>query len=96
MLVDDFKPGAVLSLPCSKRTPNGSLQEGSDGIEAIQKAEQFHADLIVLDIGLRELSGIEAAPSIRKAALGSKILFLSENCERGVVAWSNRRAKTNC
>lgn len=58
--------------------------EASDGLEAIEKAEQFQPDLIVLDIGLPKLSGIEAAPSIRKVALGSLILFLSLNRGRDI------------
>jgi len=58
----------------------------SDGLEAIQKAEEFQPDLIVLDISLPKLSGIEAAPSIRKVAPGSKILFLSENRDRDIAA----------
>ena len=36
----------------------------SDGLEAVQKAEEVQPDLIVLDIGLPTLSGIEAARRI--------------------------------
>jgi DNA-binding NarL/FixJ family response regulator len=80
ILVDDFKPwrGFVASL--LRENPEWRiLCEVSDGLEAIQKAEEFRPDLIVLDIGLPKLNGIEAAASIRKVAPQSKILFLSEN-----------------
>jgi DNA-binding NarL/FixJ family response regulator len=51
----------------------------SDGLEAVQKALQLQPDLILLDIGLPIMDGVEAARQIRKLAPRSKVLFLSEN-----------------
>ncbi len=53
------------------------IAEASDGSEAVQKAEELKPDLIVLDIGLPKLNGIEAALRIRQVSPSSKILFLS-------------------
>jgi DNA-binding NarL/FixJ family response regulator len=55
------------------------VREASDGLEAIQRAKELNPDLILLDIGLPKLNGIEAARQIRKLAPNSKILFLSAN-----------------
>jgi len=52
--------------------------EVSDGLEAVQKAQERQPDLILLDIGLPSLSGIEAARRIRELSPMSKILFVSE------------------
>jgi DNA-binding NarL/FixJ family response regulator len=50
-----------------------------DGLEAVQQAQELHPDLILLDIGLPTINGIEAARRIRESAPQSKILFVSEN-----------------
>jgi DNA-binding NarL/FixJ family response regulator len=59
--------------------------EASDGSEAVQKADDLKPDLIVLDIGLPKLNGIEAARRIRQFSPSSKILFLSQNNDLDVV-----------
>ena len=59
--------------------------EASDGSEAVQKADDLKPDLIVLDIGLPKLNGIEAARRIRQLSTGSKILFLSQNNDPDIV-----------
>jgi len=52
----------------------------SDGLEAVEKAQELQPELILLDIGLPTLNGIEAARRIRAVSPASKILFVSENC----------------
>jgi DNA-binding NarL/FixJ family response regulator len=61
------------------------VAEASDGSEAVQKAEDLKPDLILLDIGLPKLSGIEAARRIRQVSPSSKIIFLSQNSDLDVV-----------
>jgi DNA-binding NarL/FixJ family response regulator len=51
--------------------------EVSDGSESVQKAEELKPDLILLDIGLPKLNGIEAARQIRQLSPNSKIVFLT-------------------
>jgi DNA-binding NarL/FixJ family response regulator len=55
------------------------IGEVSDGLEAVRKAQELKPDLILLDIGLPRLNGIEVAWRIREVSPNSKILFLSEN-----------------
>jgi DNA-binding NarL/FixJ family response regulator len=61
------------------------ISEASDGLEAVQKAEELQPALIVLDIGLPQLNGIEAARRIRKLCPQSKILFLTQESSAEVV-----------
>jgi DNA-binding NarL/FixJ family response regulator len=61
------------------------IAEASDGSETVQKAEELKPDLILLDIGLPKLNGIEAAWRIRQLSPSSKIVFLSHNNDRDFV-----------
>ena len=57
----------------------------ADGLEAVQMAERLKPDLVMLDIGLPTLNGIEAARRIRALSPESRILFLSEQRSPDVV-----------
>jgi DNA-binding NarL/FixJ family response regulator len=86
LVVDDFEP--FRRFVCSTLGKNPELRvigEASDGLEAVQKAEELQPDLIVLDIGLPSLSGIEAARRIRELSPQSKIVFLSQESSAEVV-----------
>jgi DNA-binding NarL/FixJ family response regulator len=61
------------------------IGEASDGSEAVQKAEELNPDLILLDIGLPRLNGIEAARRIRQVSPNSQIIFLSQDNSQDVV-----------
>ncbi len=86
LLVEDFEP--FRRFVCSTLEQRPDLQvigEVSDGLEAVQKAEELKPDLIFLDIGLPSLNGIEVARQIRKLAPESKIIFLSVESSPDVV-----------
>ena len=59
--------------------------EASEGLEAVQRAKDLQPDLILMDIGLPGLNGIEVAERIRKLASKPKILFLTQNDSLDVV-----------
>jgi DNA-binding NarL/FixJ family response regulator len=59
--------------------------EVSDGLDAVHQAEELQPDLILLDIGLPTLNGIEAARRIRNLSPQSKILFVSQESSADVI-----------
>lgn len=80
LLVDDFEPWRRFVSSTLRKYPGFEVVlDVSDGLQAVQKAAELLPDLILLDIGLPGLNGIEAARRIRKVAPRSKIIFLSEH-----------------
>lgn len=86
LVVEDFEP--FRRYVCSMMGDGSQLQvicEVSDGLEAVQKAQELQPDLILLDIGLPGLNGIGAARQIRKLAPQSKVLFVSQESSADVI-----------
>src|SRR5215467_8933447 len=80
LVVDDYEPWRrFLRLTLLAYEKLQIVGEASDGLEAVQKAQLLQPDLILLDIGLPSLNGIEAARTIREVSPASRILFTSEN-----------------
>lgn len=56
-----------------------------DGLSAIGLAERLQPDLVLLDIGLPGLNGIDAARQIRQLAPEAKIVFVTQESSRDVI-----------
>lgn len=61
------------------------IDEQGDGLKAVSQAEILKPDLIVLDIGLPGLNGIEAARRIRYSAPEIKIIFVTQESSADIV-----------
>jgi DNA-binding NarL/FixJ family response regulator len=86
LVVDDYEPfRRFICSTLRKRQDLHVICEVSDGLKAVQKAQELKPDLILLDIGLPALNGIEAARQIRKLTPESKIIFVSSECSPEVV-----------
>jgi DNA-binding NarL/FixJ family response regulator len=80
LLVEDYEPWrrSVRSM-LQNVTEAHVICEVSDGLAAVQQSQVLQPDLILLDIGLPLLNGIDATRRIREVSPASKILFVSEN-----------------
>lgn len=54
------------------------VAEASNAFEAIQKAERYQPDIVLLDISMPELNGLQAISLIKKAAPNAEILILTQ------------------
>jgi DNA-binding NarL/FixJ family response regulator len=86
LVVEDSEPfRKIIYSTLEKRPELQVVGEAADGLEAVQKAEKLQPDLILLDIGLPTLGGIEAARRIRELSPQSKILFVSQETSVHIV-----------
>jgi DNA-binding NarL/FixJ family response regulator len=80
LLVDDSQPFRSVTASILEKYPGSQIVGVAfDGQEAVRKAQELKPDLVVLDIGLPKLNGIEAARQIRSVSPDSKILFFTGN-----------------
>jgi DNA-binding NarL/FixJ family response regulator len=86
LVVEDYEPFRLFICSTLRKRPGLQIVgEISDGLEAVHKAEELQPDLIVLDIGLPSLNGVDAARRIRKLSPESRILFMSQESSADVV-----------
>jgi DNA-binding NarL/FixJ family response regulator len=87
LVVEDFLPFRrfVLSTLATSMSDLKVTGEASNGSEAVQKAVELQPDLILLDIGLQGLSGIDAARQIRALVPRSNIIFLTQESSADVI-----------
>lgn len=78
LVVEDFAPfRAFVSTLLREELAFQVVSEASDGFEAVRQAKELNPDLILLDIGLPGLNGIETARRLRELAPRSRIVFLT-------------------
>ena len=86
LVVEDFAPfSQFICSTLAERPDVQVIGEASDGLEAVHRAEELKPDLILLDIGLPTLNGIEAARQIRQLCPECKIIFVSQESDADIV-----------
>jgi len=65
--------------------------EAADGVEAVELTERLAPDVLVLDISMPQLNGIQAARKIRDYGVATRVMLLSMYCDETLV----RQAMSN-
>jgi two-component system response regulator EvgA len=85
LVVEDFEQFRRFVVSTLQQRAEFQITEASDGLEALQKAKEEQPDLVLLDLGLPKLNGIEVARRLRKLAISPKIVFVSQESSPEVV-----------
>ena len=80
LVVDDFQPWHQFAIETFAHERNLAIVAfASDGREAVEKAEHWQPEIILMDVSLPLMSGFEATTRIRVVSPHSRILFVSEH-----------------
>ena len=86
LVVDDFAPFRSYARRLLEgRSEWRIIGEAGDGDTALRMATELRPDLILLDIGLPRLNGIEVAKQLATAIPSCRIVFVTSNCALDVV-----------
>jgi|SRR5262249_13966562 len=60
--------------------------EACDGLDAVQTTTRLCPDIVLLDVGMPILNGIEAARRIRQSSPSSRIIFVTQENDKEIRA----------
>jgi CheY-like chemotaxis protein len=80
LVVDDYERWRIYIRSTLQKTAQWQIVgEATDGFNAIEKAQELNPDIILLDVGLPSLNGIQAARQILDRNPSARVLFVSEH-----------------
>ncbi|MBL9163535.1 MAG: PAS domain-containing protein [Planctomycetaceae bacterium] len=82
LVVDDNKDSAN-SMAMLLRLKGNDIRTAHDGVEALEIADAFHPETVLLDIGLPRLNGYDVARRIRQRPWGQHVLLIA------LTGWGN-------
>ena len=92
LVVEDHEPfRRVICELLQQRADLLIVGEAADGLDAICQAEALRPDVVMLDIGLPMLSGLEVAGRIRAKVPDAKLMFVTNESSLEVVEQAFRR-----
>lgn len=62
------------------------VAEASDGIEALEKTGRFHPDIIIMDVNMPKLGGLETTIEVKKLHPEIKVLVLTQYEDREYIS----------
>jgi DNA-binding NarL/FixJ family response regulator len=85
LVVDDVEDWRRFVSSMLRAEPFEIVGEASNGLMAVQLAEQMQPTIVLLDIGLPGLDGIKAGAGIRRVAPDAKIVFVSQHFDPDII-----------
>jgi CheY-like chemotaxis protein/two-component sensor histidine kinase len=76
LVVDDNRDSAA-SMAMMLQLSGNDVRTAHDGIEAVEIANTFHPQVILMDVGMPRLSGLEATRRIREQSWGGSVIIIA-------------------
>jgi len=93
LIVDDHPAIRMAVNMLLKQDGHDVIGEVDNGVDAIAMARKAHPDIVILDIGIPQLDGIEVIKRIKVLDLGAKILVLSAQSTHHIMLLKDAIAK---
>ncbi|WP_162254138.1 response regulator transcription factor [Nocardioides sp. Soil774] len=78
LIVDDAEElREVLTLFMERAEGLEVVGEAVDGLDGVEKARDLQPDVVILDIAMPRMDGLQALPLIREASPGARVVILS-------------------
>jgi CheY-like chemotaxis protein len=87
ILIADDNPDVLESFEVMLRMLGHEVQTAADGVEVLAKAAEFRPEVVVLDIGMPKLDGLETARRLRQQPWGRNVVLIA------VTGWGNEKDK---
>jgi len=85
LLVDDSKQWRLRERSILEAVPSFRVMgEARDGLEAIEQSSRLNPDIVLLDIGMPVLNGLEAAKQIRKDSPSVQVVFVTQDADADI------------
>ena len=95
LLADDHKMiRAGLRLVLEQQPEVAVVGEADDGRQAVALAEELKPDVVVMDVGMPNLNGIEAAAQVKQALPATAVVMLSMHSDEGYILRALRAGAT--
>jgi two-component system response regulator NreC len=80
LIVDDEKTvRSALQKLLGTRLEWTVVGEAADGVEAIGKAKELRPDVVIMDVTMPEMSGLEATPQIKRTLPTAEVLIFTQH-----------------
>ncbi len=77
VLIVDDNPASVETMSMAVEMFGHETQTARDGVEAVEVAEQFRPEIVLMDIGMPRMNGYEAARAIREKPWGTELILVA-------------------
>jgi PAS domain S-box-containing protein len=83
ILIADDNVDVLESFRVLLQTMGYEVETALDGLQALEKAEQFRPEVIALDLGMPKLDGLETGRRLRQSAFGRDVVLIA------ITGWGN-------